>query len=166
MWVKTKNTINLQIHFRGPSPPNQFTKTKLCASVEAVSLRIRFCVFYFQPGSKLLGVQLRLQHSNLPNQKYTSPNHSCAEQNRSKPSKYARKCRERVASLGRAGPQRSLGSTYGAFCFLATEEKPPSTRSSGAAIEAPRSTQNINRTPAILSCDGNAQRRLCLHVSV
>ena len=32
------------------------------------------------------GVQLRLPHSNAPNQKSTSPSHSCGEQHRSKPS--------------------------------------------------------------------------------
>ena len=56
----------------GAFPRRISSPNLVCASVQAVPLRISGWFFYFQPGSRDTGVQLCPQHSTSRNQKSTS----------------------------------------------------------------------------------------------
>ena len=132
------------------NPPNL-----VCASVQAVPLRIRRWRFYFQPGPRGTGVQLRLQRSNARNQKSTSPSHSCGEQ---KPLKSNLRCenKQRVASLRQRESRAIFGWPPVGRSASWKRKKKLRLRFVWSSDQNDETTQNFKRTSAIFSCHGNA----------
>ena len=151
-WKHSKNPPTFK-NISGALPHRINPPNLVYASVQAVPLRIKPWLFYFQPGPGGTGVQLRLQRVR------TQPK---VDQPKSllwwaKPPKPKFRCenKQRVASLRQSGSRAIFGWPPVRRSASWKRKKKLCRRLFGAAIKTTGSRQNIKRTSAILSCHGN-----------
>ena len=142
------------------NPPNL-----VCASVQAVPLRIGVWIFYFQPGARGTGGATSPSTLQCIQPKVDKPKSLLWW---AKPLKTKLICenKQRVAPFWQSGSRAILGGLplVGSASWKRKEKL--RLRSSGATVKRTRSTHTIMRTSAILSCHRNAWRGACVHVSI
>ena len=131
------------------NPPNL-----VCASVQAVPLRIRPWLFYFQPGPGGTGGATSPTTLQCTQPKVDQPKSLLWW---AKPLKTKLRCenKQRVASLRQSGSRAIFGWPAVWRSSSWKRKKKLRLRLFGAAIKTTGSRQNIMRTSAILSCHGN-----------
>ena len=132
------------------NPPNL-----VCASVQAVPLRIRPWLFYFQPGPGGTGGATSPTTLQSTQPKVDQPKSLLWW---AKPLKTKLRCenKQRVASLRQSGSRAIFGwPAVWRSASWKRKKKLRGLRLFGAAITTTGSRQNIKRTSAILSCHGN-----------
>ena len=142
------------------NPPNV-----VWASVQAVPLRISLWIFYFQPGPRGTGGATSLSTLQCTQPKVDKPKSLLWWATPPK-TKLICENKKRVAPFRQSGSKAILGGLPVGRSASWKRKKKLRLRSSGDAIKRTRSTQNIKRTPAILSCHGNAWHSAYVHVSV
>ena len=137
----------------------------MSTSVQAVPLRISVWIFYFQPGPRGAGGATSPTALQCTQPKVDQPKSPLWW---AKPLKTKLICenKQRVASLRQSGSSAIFGWPPVGRSASWKRKKKLRLRLFGAAIKTTRSTQNIKRTSAFLSCHGNAERRACVHVTV
>ena len=137
----------------------------MCASVQAVPLRIRGSLFYFQPGPGGTGGATSPTTLQCTQPKVDKPKSLLWWAN---PLKTKVRCenKQRVASLRQSGSKAIFGWPAVWRSASWKRKKKLRLRLFGAAIKTTGSRENIKRTSAILSRHGNGLRRACVHVSV
>ena len=137
----------------------------MCASVQAVRLGISVWIFYFQPGPRGTGGATSPSTLRCTQPKVDKPK-SLLWWAKPLKTKLICKNKQRVSPFRQSGSRAIFeGLPFGRSASWKQKNK-LRLRSSGAAIKRTRSTQNIKRVSAILSCHGNAWCRTCVHVSV
>ena len=163
-WKHTKKTTTFK-NISGALPHRINPPNFVCASVQAVPLRIRPWLFYFQPGPRSTGgatspttLQCTQPKVDKPKSPLWGP----------KPLKTKLRCENKqgVASLKQSGSRAIFGWPPVRRSASWKRKKELRRRLFGAAIKTTGSRQNIKRTSAILSCHGNGYGRACVHVSV
>ena len=130
----------------------------MCASFQAVPLKISVWIFYFQPGPRGTGDATSPKTLQFTQSKVDKPK-SLLWWAKALKTKLICENKQRVARAIHGGPPLGRSAVW-------KRKKKLRLCLSGAAIKATRSTQNIKWTSASLSCHGNAQHRKCVQVIV